>query len=133
MENIKIPEGEKFFLFLIYVGLAGAALIMLIDYQMKRQLLNVAKEIRGAQRGQGGYDGANRHSGNLRGPDLGGMAGGNDAGMEEGNAVDHPPFPVRSATGPIRDASGRFATPDPDTNSGNGSAAVQPGNQPVES
>jgi hypothetical protein len=132
MNKIKVPEGEKFFLFLVYVALVGAALILLIDYQMKRDIVRIGREIKGATGSQGGYNSSANHPGNLHSPNLGGMAGGHDAGMEAGNAVEHDPFPVRTVARP-RDASGRFAAPEPDTNSGNGSAAIQPGREPVES
>lgn len=132
MDKIKIPEGEKFFLFMVYVGLVGAALILLVDYQMKRQLLNVAKEIRGAQGSQGGYNSPANHSSNIHRPNLGGVAVGDNAGMETGPDVEHVPFPTRKAAQP-RDASGKFGPRDPDPHSGNGSGAVPASNQPVES
>jgi|ERR1700734_2220260 len=132
MDKIKIPEGEKFFLFLVYVGLVGAALILLVDYTTKRQILAAAKEIKDAQRSPGGFDGASAHPGNLRGANPGSVASGDDAGMETPNDSEHIPFPTRKVAQP-RDASGKFGPRDPDTNSGNGSGPIPAGSQPVES
>jgi hypothetical protein len=132
VDKIKIPEGEKFFLFMVYVGLVGAALILLVDYQMKRQLLNVAKEIRGAQRGQGGYDSPSDYPANLRGNDMGRVAASHDAGMETGPDVEHVPFPTRKTPQP-RDASGKFGPRELDTTSGNGRGPIPAGIDPVES
>jgi|ERR1700722_1643377 len=132
MDKIKIPEGEKFFLFLVYVALVGAALILLIDYQMKRDIVRIGKEIRGEAGGQGRYHGPANHSGNLRFADPGSVASDDNARVETGNDTEHDPFPVRKVAQP-RDASGKFGPRDPDPHSGNGNTPVQPSGQPVES
>jgi hypothetical protein len=130
MDKIKIPEGEKFFLFMVYVGLVGAALILLVDYTTKRQILAAAKEFRDAQGGQGGSYGPANHTGHILPADMGSMASGNDAGMEAGPDVEHVPFPTRKVAQP-RDASGKFGPRDPEPNSGNGSGPIPAGNKPV--
>lgn len=132
MDKLKIPEGEKFFLFLVYVALVGAALILLIDYQMKRDIVRIGREIKSATGSKGGYHGPANHSGNILPANMGSMASGHDAGMETGPDVEHVPFPVRTAAR-ARDASGRFAATDPDTNSGNGRGPIPAGIEPVES
>lgn len=132
MDKIKIPEGEKFFLFLVYVALVGAALILLIDYQMKRDIVRIGREIKGAQGSQGGYDRSGNNPANLRGSNLGSVAGSDNAGMETGPDVEHVPFPTRKVAQP-RDASGKFGPREPDANSGNGRGPIPAANQPVES
>lgn len=131
---IPIPEGQKMFAFMVWVALIGAAIILAIDYTTKRQLLNLALEIREAQNGQvsparfaGPIDPANRVSV----PDVGGMANSHDAPVETGNDVEHAPFPIRH-TERARDERGRFAAANSDGIPGSGNQTIPGTNHPVE-
>jgi hypothetical protein len=136
MADFKIPEGEKFFAFVVWVALVGAALILAIDYIMKKQLLDLAKELRegglNEQAVKGGFaSSANPHGGQRSSyvPDVP-MA--NDAGMETANDVEHVPFPVRRASQP-RESNGRFAPAEIDNSGGTGDSEVPRTDKPLES
>jgi hypothetical protein len=119
MADFKIPEGEKFFAFMVWVALVGAALILAIDYTMKRQLLDLAKELR-----EGGLNGQSSQTriaspidsaGYNTAGNVGSVSMDDATGLETADAIEHSPFPVRTV-GRTREANGRFATKeiDPD-------------------
>jgi hypothetical protein len=136
MADFKIPEGEKFFAFMVWVALAGAALILAIDYMMKRQLLDLAKELReGGLNGQGStprFAGPIDPAGSQPNRNVSTVPMANAARLETGNATEHVPFPVRTVDR-RREANGRFAAKEIDDAGRDGDTEIPGGNSGVES
>lgn len=132
----KIPEGEKFFAFMVWVALAGAAIILAIDYTMKRQLLDLAKELReGGLNGQGSparFASPANSPGNNHASNVGNVPANGNAPVETGNDIEHVPFPVRSVGQP-REANGRFATKEIDDSGRGNDSEIPAGDSGVES
>jgi hypothetical protein len=146
MSAFKVPEGEKFFAFMVWVALAGAALILLIDYQMKRQLLetmsHVHKDLWQVRDGKGncaldeqGSEGRSKGAGNpartVASPVLGSVPANGDATVETANAVEHGPFPVRESSQQPRKSNGRFSGKNSDGIPGTGNPTIPGTNHPV--
>lgn len=136
MTDFKIPEGEKFFAFMVWVALVGAALILAIDYTMKRQLLSLAKELReGGLNGQtspGRFASPANSPGNNASGNVGVLSDNDVSGLEAANATEHLPFPVRAASQP-REGNGRFAAKEADSEPRDRSQEIPAGNSGVES
>lgn len=135
MAEFKIPEGEKFFAFVVWVALVGAALILAIDYVMKQQLLSLAKELREGGLNEQAIPGrfaspanshGGQHSGNVRDVPMA-----NAPDVEAGNATEHVPFPIRE-TGQPRQSNGRFASAQADNSGRNGDTEIPGTDQQVE-
>lgn len=136
MADFKIPEGEKFFGFMVWVALIGAALILAIDYTMKRQLLSLAKELRegglNEQPVSGRFAGPANSHGNIHSGNVPNVPDSHDAGMETANDVEHVPFPIRATDQP-RESNGRFANKEIDDPGGNGDKEIRGTDKSVES
>jgi hypothetical protein len=136
MPEFKIPEGEKFFAFMVWVALVGAALILAIDYTMKRQLLSLAKELRegglNEQTVQRRFAGPANPNGSQHISGVGHVPNSNDAAVEKGDVVEHAPFPIRTVDR-RREANGRFAAKEIDDERRNGDSEIPGANKPVES
>jgi hypothetical protein len=136
MADFKIPEGEKFFAFMVWVALIGAALILAIDYTMKRQLLSLAKELReGGLNGQGSQARTTSPIDPARGNNAGNVSPvpmANASGLETGDDIEHVPFPIRTVDR-RREANGRFAAKDPDDKGRDGDKEIPAGDSGVES
>jgi hypothetical protein len=136
MADFKIPEGEKFFAFVVWVALVGAALILAIDYIMKKQLLDLARELREGGLNEQAIKGrfasaANPHDGK-HSSHVSDVSMANDAGVETENAVEHVPFPIRRIDQP-RESNGRFAPAQADDSGRVGDSEIPNTNKPVES
>jgi hypothetical protein len=136
MADFKIPEGEKFFAFMVWVALVGAALILAIDYTMKRQLLSLAKELR-----EGGLNEQGSQAG-VPGPIapavynapgyVGRISVADATGVETNDDIEHVPFPIRTLDRP-RESNGRFAPTQTDDSGGNRNTEVPSADIDVES
>lgn len=133
MPDFKIPEGEKFFAFMVWVALIGAALILAIDYSTKRQVLNALMELKGEVNGQSSqarFAGPANPNGSGTVRNVGSLANSNDAGLETNDDIEHVPFPVRTVDR-RREANGRFAAKEIDDQGRDGDPEIPGGNQPV--
>jgi hypothetical protein len=136
MTDFKMPEGEKFFAFMVWVALIGAALILAIDYTMKRQLLSLAMELRegglNEQAVKGRFASAANSPGNNAPGNVGVLSGNDDAGMEKKDAPERVAFPVRKPGKP-RQSNGKFAPKEPDDSGRNRDPEVPAGDSGLES
>ena len=148
MDNITDVKGENFGKLMIWVALIGAALILAIDYSLKRDLLKLSERAHVYYHASMGdplaqsrvreYEYRRTQDSGSGVPDLAGTSlpdsvGNGTADVEMGTLDEYRPFPtgIRSEDSPKRDAKGRFAQSD--DSAGNNDSGIPDSDKPVGS
>lgn len=109
MDEMPKNDRQKFFAVMVWVALIGAAIILVIDYQIKHSLLDLAKQVQGDLHRLEGHNRGRYSGGSVPGtPDPDSVLSGN--GDSDGAWLEMAPVDRSGkASVPARDSSGRFA------------------------